>query len=110
MIYKFVRHDIEPLEKYKAGYRYILHEKLVNGEEITREDKNYLVFPSSEPTSKLMGYAYDYREFLRKFWVKTEFYGILEVWAWDKTAIRKSDKVKPCKIMQIVEIRRSIRG
>jgi hypothetical protein len=105
MIYKFVKHDISPLGKYKGITEYKLHEKLANGEEPTREEKNRnLVFTSSGWVYKYMGWAYDFREFLTEFWIETEHYGIMRVYAWDKTAIRKNETTKCLKISRIVEV------
>lgn len=105
MIYKFVKHEINPLEIYKNTTQYKLHEKLEAGTEPTREEKNRnLVFTSSGWVYKHMGWAYDFRGFLREFWVETEHYGIMKVYAWDKTAIRKNETTKSLQIHRIVEV------
>lgn len=92
MIYKFVRHDISPLELYVDTFQYKLHGKLECGDKLTREEKDWLVFTTSEPVYKRMGWAYNYLEFLTTYYVKCQ-YGIMEVYAWDRTGIRKSDKI-----------------
>lgn len=105
MIYKFVSHEISPLDVYKDTHMYQLHEKLKSGDEPTREEKNRnLVFGSENPVYKYMGYVYDYRPFLKKFWIETRYYGIMTIWAWDKTAIRKNETTKSLQISKIVEI------
>ena len=88
MIYKFVSHDIPPLETYANTAMYKLHQKLENEEELTREEKNRLYFTASDPVYKYMGYAYDFREWLTKFYVEDAHY-IQKVYAWDRTAIRE---------------------
>lgn len=104
MIYKFVKHEISPIEVYKNVPAYKIHKKLENEEELTREEKTWLMFPQTSPVHKLMGWAYDFREFLSEFWVETEYYGIIKMWAWDKTSIRKSESNKGLKIIKIVEV------
>src|SRR5687768_9240081 len=102
MIYKFVKYDIPLLENYKNTQMYILHDKCENGFELSREEKNKLVFTSQSWDYKLHGWAYDFREFLKVFWVETEYYGIVKAYAIDKTAIRASKKLD--NIIKIVEI------
>jgi len=101
MIYKFVKWDVPNLENYKNTTMYILHNKCENQLDLSREEKNKLVFSSSDPNYKLYGWAYDFREFLKEFWVETKYYGIVKVYAFDKTAIRESKKVM--NIVKIVE-------
>lgn len=105
MIYKFVKHEISPLETYKNTREYLLHEKLERGELPTREEKDRsLVFTSESPVYKYMGWAYDFREFLTEFWIETRYYGVMRVYAWDKTAIRKHEGTKWLQISRIVEV------
>ena len=103
MIYKFVNHEVSPLENHAGGKMYKLHEKLNNRESLTRDEKDSLVFTKHSPVYKLMGYAYDFREYLKEFWVETEFYDIQPVWAMDKTSIRNFGMFG--NIYRIVEIK-----
>lgn len=104
MIYKFVQHEISPLETYKDTTMYKLHEKMSSGEEPTREEKNRLVFSSYGWVYKYMGWAYDFREFLNEYWVNTKHHGIVKVYAWDKTSIRCNSTTKDLQIIKIVEV------
>jgi hypothetical protein len=104
MIYKFVSWDVPPLENFTDTNMYKLHEKLENGEEPTREEKNRnLVFTSESPVYKFHGWLYDFREFLNEYWVETKYYGIMKVYAWDKTSIRKNGSTNWLGISKIVE-------
>lgn len=102
MIYKFVKWDVQPLHTYANTDYYKMHSNLEAGQEPTREEKNRLVFTQESPVWKYMGYVYDFRGFLKKFWVETKYYGIMTVWAWDKTAIRKH--LNYLQISKIVEV------
>lgn len=75
-IYNFTGREIQPLSTYEKTDYYIIHEKLSNGEELTKEEKVKAVFSSSSPFWKLMGYCYNCREFLNEYWIETEHYGI----------------------------------
>jgi hypothetical protein len=102
MIRKFVTWDVAPLETYANTDYYKMHSKLEAGEKPTREEKNRLVFSQESPVWRYMGYMYDFRGFLNKFWVETKYYGIMTFWAWDKTAIRKHSS--HLQIIKIVEV------
>jgi hypothetical protein len=92
-IYNFTEREISPLSTYEKTDYYIIHEKLSNGEKLTKEEKVKAVFSSSSPAWKYMGYCYNCREFLNEYWIETEYYGIQKFWAVDITSIKKSGKL-----------------
>lgn len=49
----------------------------------------------------MSGWCFDLRPYLRRFWVKTKYYGILEYWAINKTAIRKQLKSDCIEIVEV---------
>jgi hypothetical protein len=108
MIHKFVSHNVSPLETHSNTWLYQTHAKLERRETPTRQDKDGLVFlggDSYDYCARHMGYAYDFREWLNTYHVETQYYGILKVYAFDKTAIRNSGKVQG--ILEIHEIKRA---
>lgn len=91
--YKFVKHDIAPLESYTHTFPYRIKEKLLNGGILTREEKNELANKLSTSDSKtllkLMGWAYSFRTFLNEYWVEFTYGDIHRYYALDKTSLRK---------------------
>lgn len=108
MIYKFVPHKVAPLDNYSKCTYYILHDRISRGEPMTEEEKLDLVFTHYEPVKKLMGWAYDYREFLIEFWVEFEDEGdIRKYWAFDKVVLEKYIRInEEAENIRIVEIGR----
>ena len=53
--------------------------------------------------AKILGYIVDFRPFLKSYWVKTKYYGIREIKAFNKTYIRKL-ATTPSEIIKIIEI------
>ena len=92
MIYKFARHDVPP---YNLESRYFaLHSKLERGEKLNRAEKNdvvdqLLTNSYSRVGIPIGGWMIDMRKWLTRFWVKVKNYGIVEVYAFDRTSIRK---------------------
>jgi hypothetical protein len=90
MIRKFVTHDIAPLATYANTTMYKLHEKLEKEEALTREEKDKLFFFGSDgPVYKHMGYAYNFRQWLKKFYVEDIYGHISKAYAYDRTALRR---------------------
>ena len=90
--YKFVQHEISPLENYSNSFEYKMKLKLLNGEELTREEKNRLASNLStsmqKSTLKLMGWAYSFRELLNEYFVEFTYGSIERYYAPDKTSLR----------------------
>ena len=80
-------------------------EKLNKGEELTREEKNSI---PAKGYTQIAGYQFNFRPFLKTFWIKTKYYNIIERYATDKTAARYQLNAKEytpnsqiIKIMQV---------
>ena len=108
MIYKFVSHDIDSLDRWRNTQIYKLHEKLVtNRQKPTREDKDELFDMIHRNRYKtgvaFMGWMFSFREILKEYWVQFT-YGQIEVYyALDKTSIRQNSYMSD--IQKIVEIK-----
>lgn len=96
--YKFVSWDVPEFET-------ILNAKLPsaliawnNGDKTKLKD---LHIATQEPVYKCSGWAIPYANYLRRFWVKTKYYGIIEMYALSKTDIRKELK---SNVLEIVEV------
>jgi len=90
--YKFVSHEISPVENYKDAKVYQLLVKANRGT-LSKEEKDILIemlhSHAEKCCIKLMGWKYNFRSFLRRFYVKTDYYGVQEMFAFNKTQIRK---------------------
>ena len=92
--YKFVNHDVLPLEKFEgSGTKvYDIKVKCIKGEKLTREEKDWvaekLAFSIYGKTSiPCMGWMFSFREYLTRYLVK-QYGEWREFWAFDKTSIR----------------------
>jgi hypothetical protein len=89
--WKFVKHDIPPLEKLSEIPVYKLLVKANRGV-LTKEEKDRIaemLHSSAEKTSiKQIGWCFPFRSFLRHFYVKTHYYGVQEIWAFNKMQVR----------------------
>jgi hypothetical protein len=94
-VYKFVKWDVPALETLKDSTAYKTMEALQNGEKTS-------IYAESG-TVKLMGWLFDFRPYMKKYVVKIKYYGWQEMYAFNKTAIRKN-YVIPSHVLQIVEI------
>jgi hypothetical protein len=107
-IYKFVKWEVQPLETLRDSFEFKVHEKTSKGIKLTREEKNRLTRELLGNTYSrlgvpLRGWMFDFRDCLRRFWVK-DAGGMREVFAPDKTAIRASGRfLSICKIVEIAE-------
>jgi hypothetical protein len=96
MIYKFVKHEIPPLENLKNTFAYQLHEKLERGEKLTRDDKDFAFRQIhtniySKAGIALHGWMFNYQEWLNEYWIEFDYGGNLvyeRYFAFDKTSIR----------------------
>lgn len=88
--YKFVTWDIKPLEEYEFTLPYRAKVKLLNGEKLTRKEKDMLassVFYSFG-VIKMGGWAFDFRPYVKRYLVK-QYDGWREYRAFDKTSLKK---------------------
>lgn len=87
--YKFVSWDVKPLEEYEFTLPYRAKVKLLNGEKLTRTEKDMLVSSSfyNFGIIKIHGWAFDFRPYLKKYLVKQN--GTWQEYrAFDKTSLR----------------------
>jgi hypothetical protein len=107
-IYKFVKWEVPPLETLRDSFPFKIHEKIENGIELTRDEKNRLARELlnnaySRVGIPLKGWMFDFRNYISHFWVK-DAGGIREVFAPDKTSIRAAGRF--FSVRQIVEIKK----
>ena len=100
-VYKFVSWDVPPLDQHKGSRAYTYMEKLNNGAKLTRKEKDFIQDESG--IIKRMGYAYDFRPYMKKYLVKEDFVGWREAWGFDKTSIRHNHPI-PSRIRKIMEM------
>lgn len=104
MIYKFTETD------YNLNISdtiYYIYDKLNKGEKLNNNDKEYLhnYFSFNNGVCKLMGWLIDFREFLKCYYVETQYCGIQKTYAINKTYARKLNQF--CgKIYNIQEVQK----
>ena len=100
--YKFVTWDIRPLEELQSTLPYRAKVKLLNGEKLTRAEKDMLVSSVfySFGIIKMGGWAFDFRPYLKTYLVK-QYDRWEEYKAFDKTSLRT---ILYGTIQRIVEI------
>jgi hypothetical protein len=91
--YKFTKWDINPLVSLKDSKVYQLKEKLINGEEMNREEKNWLfsaIHSNSYSRSgiPLQGWLFDFSKWLKTYYVEFSYGDISKYNSPDKMAIR----------------------
>lgn len=96
--YKFVKWDAIPIENAITGK---IPQALQEYDKGNKKPFNDLKIATTEPYYKIGGWCFPLAPYLRKFWVKTKYYGILEYYAVNKTAIRNELK---SYVIQIVEV------
>lgn len=102
---KFVKWDIQPLEKLQGSKVYNLRLKLNNNGKLSREEKDWITeqvnhntyFRSAIP---LLGWRFDFSDVLKTFLVK-QYGRWTEYRAMDKTALRKTLFGRIEKIVEI---------
>ena len=99
--YKFVTWEVPALESHKGSFSYTMMEKLNNGENLTREEKNKLAACiCHDGVTKSMGFRFDFRNAVKNYVVK-QYGSWHEYFAPDKTSLRK---VLSGRIQKIVEV------
>ena len=95
--YKFAKWEVSPLEDLKDCKVYLLKEKVLKGEILSREEKDWIYeFLRQNSYSRvgipLLGWMFDFSEILKMFYVEYT-YGIIEkVYAPDKMSIRNKER------------------
>lgn len=96
--WKFVDWDVPPVEEVMEGQ---IPKALREYERGNKKPFQDLIVPTTDPYYKSFGWCFDLRPYLRRYWVKTKYYGILEYWAVNKTAIRKELKSNCIEILEV---------
>ena len=99
--FKFVSWDIRPLEEYAFTLPYRAKVKLLNGEKLTREEKDMLVSSMfyNFGIIKIGGWAFNFQPYLKKYLVK-QYGSWQEYRAFDKTSLKKVIRGKIEKIVE----------
>lgn len=103
--YKFVSWDAVELEKVKAGRVPLAIAAADRGDMKPLKEcyKNTLSIEHlRNPVYKIGGLAFSLREYCRRYWVKTRYYGICEYYAPNKTAIYGI--IGRYNVLEIVEV------
>lgn len=96
--YKFVSWDVPPIENVLHNAIPAALQEYDNG---NTKPFNDMQIATTEPYYKIAGWLFDLRPYLRRFWVKTKYYGIQEYWAVNKTAIRRELKSGCIEIVEV---------
>jgi hypothetical protein len=96
--YKFVKWDAVPIEN---ALKSKIPAALVEYDKGNKKPFNEMQIATCDPYYKYGGWCFPLRPYLRRFWVKTKYHGILEYYAVNKTAIRKDLK---SNLIEIVEV------
>lgn len=97
--YKFVKWEVPEVETVLTGR---LPQALKAYDEGNKQPLKDMHIATEHPIYKIRGWAFPFRDYMRKFWVKTKYYGILEIYAMNKTDIRK--EYGYTGVIKIVEI------
>lgn len=100
--YKFVSWDVPPVENVLNNKLPQALKEYDNGNKKPLKD---LHIATQTPVYKCAGWCFPYSEYMRRFWVKTKYYGIIEIFALNKTDIRKELK---SNVIEIQEIKRGL--
>ncbi len=89
--YKFVKWEVPALEQLKESKVYKLKEKLMNGQKITREEKNWLTDKAHDIYGNgvipLQGWMFDFRKYMKRYLVR-QYGSWSEYRGFDKTSVR----------------------
>lgn len=112
LVYKFVSHDISPKEDYKDHALCKLMKAYSEKRKLTEEEQkwentyfNELWHPETYHNGifKLMGWAFNFRPLFKKFLVKFKYDGWREMYAPNRTFIRRN-ATHSSYILRIVEL------
>ena len=100
--YKFVEHEAADIEKVKAGKVPQAIQEAENGNYKPLKELYKNGMDVQNPVCKIGGWAFPFDHLLKKYWVKTRYYGIIEAYAPDKTSIYNS--IGKYHVLKIVEV------
>lgn len=103
--YKFVKWEAADIEKVKAGSVPLAIEAADNGDykplkELYKNSFNEETI--RHPVYECGGWAFPFGYLLKKYWIKTRYFGIIEGYAPNKTAIY--DAIGKYHVLKIVEV------
>ena len=92
--YKFVKHDVGPLEGLKGAKVYDLKVKCMAGVRLSREEKNWLagklvVSSYGRTAIALMGWMFSFYDYMNRYLVR-QYGQWTEYYAPDRTSLRKA--------------------
>ena len=97
--YRFVKWEPAPIENVLQGS---IPTALQAYDAGNKKPFNALQIATTDPFYRCGGWCFPLVEYLKKYWVKTKYYGILEYYAVNKTAVRKD--IGAHNVIKIVEI------
>lgn len=98
--YKFTEWEPVPIERALSTKIPQALQEYDNG---NKKPFNDLQIATTNPYYKIGGWCFPLSSYLRKYWVKTKYFGILEYYALNKTAIRKELKSGYIKAMEVIK-------
>lgn len=105
IMYKFVSWDTISKEDAMKANAAIAMQKADHGDKNAVRDYYYSHADNTEllrtSVVKCMGWAYSFREYCNRYFVKTRYYGIQECYAPNKTCIRKAYGHEVIEIVQV---------
>lgn len=84
--YKFVSWEVQPFENVLDNN---LPKALLAADNGNIKPLKDMHIATQNPVYKCAGWAIPYKEYLKRYWVKTKYYGIIEMFSLCKTDIRK---------------------
>ena len=92
--WKFVKHEVGPLDNLKGAKVYDLKVKCMNGEKLTREEKDWLARELSvtsywRSALALMGWMFDFRDYLNRY-IVCQYDHWQTYYAPDRTSLRRA--------------------
>ena len=103
---KFVTWDVQPLENLQETTAYKLRVKVINGEKLSRDEKNWITEKVNSNTYfrnavPLSGWRFDFSDVLKTFVVR-QYDRWSEYQAIDKTALRNMLYGRIDKIVEVI--------
>ena len=96
--YKFVKWDVPNVENVLKNPIPLALAEYDKGNKKPFKNMN---LATTDPYYKCAGWCFPLWPYLKKYWVKTKDYGILEYFAINKTAIRNELKSQVIKIIEV---------
>lgn len=95
--YKFVNWEPWPIEQVLTAR---IPAALIDYDNGNKKPFQEMQIATTNPYIKIGGWCFPLKQYLKKYWVKTKYCGIVEYYAVNKTAIRKELKSHCLKIVE----------